>query len=116
MAYGITSESQLIDIYTITNGINKYREVIEGFETCGNKVIAASETCNKEAMSVDNNSLQAEIEMLGTSIQNLKNELNAIADEVLMEAQMVRQKQYNELVEYQRQLALQQQQQSQTNP
>ena len=60
MAYGITSESQLIDIYTIMDGINKY------------------------------------------------------------EAQLVRQNQYNELVEYQRQQALlqqqQQQQQGQTNP
>ena len=120
MAYGITSESQLIDIYTIMDGINKYRTAIEGFGACGQKVIHASEICTAEAMSIDNDTLQYPIEALGTEIQNLKDQLNAIADEVLYEAQLVRQNQYNELVEYQRQQALlqqqQQQQQGQTNP
>lgn len=113
MAYGITSESQLIDIYTIMDGINKYRAAIEDFVTCGKKVITASEICTADAMSVDNDTLQYPIESLGTEIQALKDQLNAIADEVLFEAQLVRQSQYNELLEYQRQQALLQQQQQQ---
>ena len=116
MAYGITDDSQLIDIQTIMDGINKYRAAIDIFEKCGQTVINASETCNEEAMSVDNNSLQIEIETLGIEIKDLKKQLNIIADEMLTEAQMVRQKQYNELVEYKRQQALLQQQQGQTNP
>ena len=111
MAYGITSESQLIDIYTIMDGINKYRAAIEAFDASGKKVVHASELCTAEAMSVDSSTLQYPIEALGLEIQNLKEQLNAIADEVLFEAQLVRQAQYNELVEYQRQ-----QQQGQTNP
>lgn len=122
MAYGITSESQLIDIYTIMDGINKYRAAIESFEKCGQKVITASEICTAEALSVDNDTLQYPIEALGLEIQNLKEQLNSIADEFLLDAQVVRQDQYDELVEYQRQQALlqqqqqQQQQQGQTNP
>ena len=113
MAYGITSESQLIDIYTIMDGINKYRVAIEDFVASGKKVITASEICSADAMSVDNDTLQYPIESLGTEIQALKDQLNAIADEVLYEAQLVRQAQYNELLEYQRQQALLQQQQQQ---
>lgn len=117
MAYGITSESQLIDIYAIMDGINKYREAIEDFVTSGKKVVTASEICTADAMSIDNDTLQYPIEALGVEIQALKDQLNAIADEVLYEAQLVRQQQYNELTEYQRQQALlQQQQQGQTNP
>lgn len=115
MAYGITSESQLIDIYTITDGVNKYREAIESFETCGKNVVTASEICTAEALSVDSDTLQYPIEALGLEIQSLKEQLNAIADEFLLEASIVRQKQYNELVEYQRQQALLEQQE-QNNP
>jgi hypothetical protein len=50
MAYGITSESQLIDIYTIMDGINKYRVAIEDFVASGKKVITASEICSADAM------------------------------------------------------------------
>jgi hypothetical protein len=118
MAYGITHESQLIDIYTIMDGINKYRAAIEHFDLCGKKVVNASEICTPEALSVDENSLQYPIEALGLEIQKLKDELNAIADELLYEAQLIRQEQYNELMDYQKQQALlqQQQQQQQTNP
>lgn len=117
MAYGITNESQLIDIYTIMDGIDKYRTAIEGFETCGKTVVSASEICTKDALSVDNYSFQDNIEALGLEIQKLKDQLNTIADEMLINAQLVRQAQYNELTEYQRQQALlQQQQQGQTNP
>ena len=116
MAYGITSESQLIDIYTIMDGFNKYRTAIEDFVTCGKKVITASEICSADAMSVDNDTLQNPIESLVKEIQALKDQLNAFADEVLFEAQLVRQSQYNELLEYQRQQALLQQQQQGQNP
>lgn len=113
MAYGITSESQLIDINTIMDGINKYRQAIEAFETSGKKVVSASEICTADALSIDNDTLQYPIETLGLEIQALKKELNSIADELLYEVQIVRQKQYNELTDYQRQQALQQQ--GQTN-
>lgn len=108
MAYGITSESQLIDIYTITDGINKFREAIDDFEKCGKKVVTASEICTADALSIDSDTLQYPIETLGLEIQALKEQLNSLADELLFEAQVVRQQQYNELVEYQRQQALQQ--------
>lgn len=116
MAYGITHESQLIDIYTIIDGVNKYRAAIKHFDLCGKKVVNASEMCTPEALSVDNNSLQPSIEELGLEIQKLKDQLNALADELLYEAQLVRQQQYNELVAYQQQQAALQQQQQQTNP
>ena len=112
MAYGITHESQLIDIYAIMDGINKYRAAIESSEKCGKKVVSASEICTADVLSVDNSSFQQPVEELGLEIQKLKDQLNAIADEVLFEAQMIRQEQYNELMDYQKQQALQQQQQS----
>lgn len=115
MAYGITSESQLIDIYTISDGIKKYRDAIEAFELSGKRVVSASQICTADAMSIDNDTLQYPIEALGVELQNLKKELNAIADEVLFEAQLIRQKQLTELNDYRNQQAALQQQ-GQTNP
>lgn len=112
MVYGITNESQMIDIDTITKGINKYLEVIDAFEKSGKKVISASQICNTEALSIDDTTLQYPIESLGIEIKALKEKLNTIANELLYEAQRVRQQQYNELIEFQRQQALKQQEQN----
>lgn len=113
MGYGITSESQIIDIKTIRNGVNQYCEAIKDFEICGRKVISASETCNADALSIDNSTLQYPIESLGEEIKSLKEQLNGIAEELLYEAESVYRAQYNELVEYRQQQALKQQ--GQTN-
>ena len=117
MAYGITSESQIIDIDTITSGVNQYKQAVEDFDACGTKVVQASQTCNKDALSVDDASLQGPIESLGNEIKSLKDQLCAVADELLYEARVVHSAQWNELTEYRRQqdLLRQQQQQGQTN-
>lgn len=115
MAYGITNESQIIDINAISSGVAKYKQAVEDFDTCGSKVVQAGQTCNAEALSVDNASMQYPIESLGKEIQSLKEQLCAIADELLYEAKVVHSAQWNELNEYKRQLELQKQQQGNNN-
>ena len=120
MAYGITSEAQLIDIATITSGCNQYKQCLEDFETNGNRVIEAGEICNAKALSIDYTTLQWSINDLGEEIKNVKTTLSAAADGVVAAAQKVYNEQMAELNEYRRQLEeqerlRQQQQQSSTN-
>ncbi len=115
MAYGITNESQIIDLSAISSGVSKYKQAVEDFDTCGAKVVQAGQTCNEEALSVDSASMQYPLESLGKEIQSLKEQLCAVADELLYEAQVVHSAQWNELNEYRRQLELQKQQQQQGN-
>lgn len=100
MGYGITSESQIIDIATIKSGCNAYRSVLPDFDACGNLVNQAGQTCNLEALSIDNTSLQYPICELGDAVKNLKTEYNSYVDEVLAQAQQVYNAQYAEYQAY----------------
>ena len=118
MAYGITSEAQLIDIATITAGCNQYKQCLEDFETNGNRVIEAGEICDAKALSIDYTTLQWTINDLGEEIKNVKTTLSAATDGVVAAAQRVYNEQVAELNEYRRQLAEQEklrQQQSSSN-
>lgn len=113
MAYGITSEAQLIDIATITAGCNQYKQCLEDFETNGNRVIEAGEICDAKALSIDYTTLQWTINDLGEEIKNVKTTLSAAADGVVAAAQKVYNEQLAELNEYRRQLEAERQKQQQ---
>ncbi len=105
MAYGITSESQLIDVSTIQSGCDQYKQHLDDFEINGNRVIEAGEVCNAKALSIDSGTLQWSINDLGEEIKDLKTSLSAAADGVVSDAIRVYNEQVAELNEYRRRLA-----------
>ena len=105
MAYGITSESQLIDVSTITSGANQYKSALEFYTDGGNQVIAAGATCNAKALSVDGASFESEITEVGNKIKTLKDTYSSAADAVVAAANTVYNEQVAELQEYRRRLA-----------
>ena len=104
MAYGITSTSQIIDLNTIKAGCQAFKDALQDFQTCGETVIQAGETCNAKALSVDETSLQFSITQLGSEIKELKTTFASYADQVLAEATQVYNAQVAEYEEYIRKL------------
>jgi hypothetical protein len=89
MSYGITSTSQIIDIDSISSGISLYKSALKDFESCGNRVIQAGDTCTANALSIDSSSLQYPIGEVGKAISNLTSEYSGYADEVLAQAKRI---------------------------
>lgn len=104
MAYGITSQSQIIDINTIKSGCETIIKELECLEKCGEKVINAGIICNKKALSVDSESLEGSIIEVGEQIKNTKNELVISAEQLIADAMVVYNAQVSEYNEYIRQL------------
>lgn len=74
--YNITSEGQLIDITTITNGCNQIETAAEKFEECAKKVFEARDICNDKALSVDKTTMQPQLKADAEYIQSLKTIIN----------------------------------------
>lgn len=112
MAYGITSQSQIIDLEAIVAGCNEFKNSLDDFESCGNEVQEAGKTCSKKALSVDDSTFEYPITDLGEAIKDLKDEYIGYADEVIAQATQVHSAQVAEYNEYIRKL---QEQQNQNN-
>ena len=108
MAYGITSESQIIDIGTIRSGCNQYISALDFYTDGGNQVIEAGSTCNAKALSVDGASFESEITQVGEKMKQLKDTYSSAAEAVYAQAVQVYNEQVAELNEYRRKLAEQQ--------
>ncbi len=104
MAYGITSESQLIDLKTIEAGCKQYKEAVTDIVRSGIMVREAGETCNQKALSVDEKSLEPAITQIGEDLISLKTALQNYADQVIAEATQVYNAQLEELKAYQESL------------
>lgn len=72
MAYGITSESQLIDVGTINSGCDQVIAAAEKFVLCANSIQNASNGCTTKALSVDNTTMQPQLTADAEYIKNLK--------------------------------------------
>lgn len=114
MGYGITSQSQLIDINTIKTGVENFKQALCGLERSGVEVEEAGNTCNAKALSVDGSSLSFSITDLGVEMKEVKKILCDYADELYSVAKQIYNQQVSELNEYLRVLAARKQQ-SQTN-
>lgn len=104
MAYGITSESQIIDIATIQSAVNKIKTAAKDFSSCGTAVSSAASTCDASALAVDGLTLQPTIEDLAGNIKTYQSEIEGIADSLLSEANQIYNAQMSELIEYRERL------------
>ena len=105
MAYGITNESQLIDVSTIKRGCDYFKEALSFFVDAGNQIVSAGHTCNKDAISVDNSSFENEIVDLGNDIIAVRDKYVSAIDSLYQQAVTVYNNQVAELNEYNRRLA-----------
>ena len=115
MAYGITSESQLIDVATIKSGCSAYIKALDFFTEGGNKITEAGHFCNKQALSVDGQSYEDEICEVGKQVTELRDTYAGYAEAVYGAAVQVYNAQVAELNEYNRWLAQQRAAQQQQN-
>lgn len=114
MAYGITSESQLIDIGTIRSGCSQYESALDFYTDGGNQVKDAGSNLNAKALSVDGASFESEVTQVGEKMRSLKDNYYAAAEACYAAAVEVYNAQVAELNEYRRRLAEQQKKNSET--
>lgn len=105
MAYGITSESQILDSATVAAGCNAMCKAAEDFLDCGKKVSEAGSICTPQVLSVDNTSMEGVLGALGTSISNVQATISDYANSVASLAASIEAAQRAELAEYLRRLA-----------
>lgn len=115
MAYGITNESQLIDIQTIKIGCSALKMAADDFAVSGKTVVKAGETCSEKALSIDKQTLEFQISDLGQEMIRCKELIVSYADYTLAEAVKVYNQQVTELNEYYRRLEEQRRQEAQQN-
>ena len=104
MYYGITSESQLIDIGTIQSAVEKIKKTAEDFGTCANFVKEAAAICNAEALEVDGLTMQPEIEEIAGLIEKMETKAKEDADSILAMANQIYNTQNAELQAYREKL------------
>ena len=96
----ITSESQIIDITTISNGCSIIEEAARDYATCSKKVKEAASICTDKALSVEKKSMQPSLEELGESIGTIQGNIEYFTSQIRNVAMQIQTKQYNELAEY----------------
>ena len=100
MAYGITSESQLIDKGTIIAGCNELKKAAESFDISGTLIKSTSKRCTKEVLSVDNQTLEPVVAEVGKNVSKANKDIEGIADAIISEANRIYNEQKAELKEY----------------
>ncbi len=100
MAYGITRESQIIDLNSIERGCAKLQEAAERLIKCGQSVANISEICDTNALSANGKSMVPVIEEKGNTIVQTGNALAEYATSLQTAAKDVYRIQYNEYASY----------------
>lgn len=101
MYYGITSESQIIDIASIQTAVESIKNAATDFSTCATGVSTAAGICDASALAIEGKTLQPTIEELAEGIQGLQSQVEELADSILAVANQVYNSQCIELREYQ---------------
>lgn len=100
MAYGITSESELIDYNSIRNGCVIYMNNLEKFQEAAQAVMEAGQICDKKALNINGESLQPVLFELAQAIANAANQYAECVNDVNSQAVNVYNSQVNELNAY----------------
>ena len=96
----ITSESQIIDIVTISNGCSIIEEAARDYTTCANRVKEAADICSPEALAVEKKSMQPSLEELAASISTIEENVNTFTAQIRNVAQKIYARQWEELNAY----------------
>ena len=110
MGYGITSESQLIDIETIGSGVSAYIDALNNLITAAQTLVTSAEECGEKALSINGESMQPALYELAVSMSDDANKYAEAANGVYEQAVAVYNAQVAELNAYYERLAQQQNQ------
>lgn len=102
--YGITKESQLIDMAAINAGCDVIDTAAEDFVKSGKIVGQAADTCGKDAMSVDGKTMQPSLEELSEQIIDLKNSVTGFTAQIRSVTSRIYSQQSQELQNYQEEM------------
>ena len=109
--YGITSRSELIDIATISTGCSQLEVAAEKFIKCADLVDSAANICDSSALSVENTTMQPQLQADSEFIRSLQNVVSGFSTAIRSASSQVYAAQEAELAAYleeQRKLAEQQ--------
>lgn len=98
--YGITDESQLIDIETIKNGCEAFINAMDSFSVCSKEIMLAADICNKKVFALDDYNLEYPISELSNNIANIKKDYVEYANNLYNQALEVYNEQIQELAQY----------------
>ena len=79
---GITSESQIIDVVTISKVCSMIEDAAKDYTKCSKKVGEAAATCTSKALAVDKQSMQKPLEDLATGIEQIEKNIKRFTAEV----------------------------------
>lgn len=96
----ITSESQMIDIVTISNGCSIIEAAAADYSNCAKKVQEAADICSPEALSVEKKSMQPSLEELATSIASIEENVQYFTSQIRNVANQIYAQQSEELAAY----------------
>ena len=100
MAYGITSESQLIDVATIASGCQKIQEGAQYLELGAQAFSELGAYCTADVMSVDGQTLEGNFAEAASQTSEIVSQVNSAAEAMYAEAVQVYNDQMAELQEY----------------
>ena len=113
--YNITSESQLIDVATITNGCAKIEAAAQKFIEAAQHIYAGSDICNEKALSVDKTTMQPQLDADAEYVKSMQQAICDFTLEIKNVALQVYAEQQTELADYKYQQQLLAQQQAANN-
>lgn len=99
--YGITSKGQLIDKDTINAGCKKIDEAAKKFLDSANFVSKASEICDANALSVENTTMQAQLDLDAQYLKSMNDKVKEFTQKISEIAEQVYEQQSIELENYQ---------------
>ena len=100
----ITSESQIIDVVTITNGCNMIDSAAEDYVTCAKYVRDAAASCSGEALAVEVQTMQPSLEELAVAVETIKTNIESFTAQIRNVAVQIQAQQQAELEAYRAEL------------
>ncbi|MBR1936477.1 MAG: hypothetical protein IJ842_02155 [Bacilli bacterium] len=98
--YRITSESQLIEKAKILDITDNYKIYINHLSKIGDDLIEMSELCDKNALYIDEITMDVQISETGSYIKERVQKLLNQAEQIEKEVNSIYNEQYGELINY----------------
>lgn len=98
--YGITSQSQIIDVSTISTGCSQLEAAAEKFSQCANIIETASSICDAKALAVEKTTMQPQLEADAQYIRSIGESIKSFAVAIRSVAAQVYAAQDNEYRNY----------------
>ena len=100
MAYGITSEKQVIDTLAIRRLCASVKEQLKDFDKAISLIEKARDECNKDAMLIEGMTVQGNFDTVIEYVENVKRNINGYMNYLIDESGRVRDSQLAELEYY----------------